>query len=47
MKQECILNEFEMNLKSVSKQETELNYELELKVLVELKIFEGITEKVV
>ncbi len=40
MKQECILHsnsnsEFEKNLKSGSKQEAELNYDLELKVLVE------------
>ncbi len=50
MKQECILHsnsEFEKNLKSGSKQEAELNYDLELKVLVELQMFEGITEKVV
>ncbi len=40
-----INSEFEKNLKSGSKQEAELNYDLELKVLVELKMFEGITEK--
>lgn len=31
-----------MNLKSGSKQEAELNYELELKVFVELKIIENV-----
>lgn len=51
MKQECILHsnsisEFEMNLNYGSKQEAELKYELELKVLVELKRFEGIKVKV-